>query len=775
MSDAQKQGPADRNTDEAQFETSGRNHNPTALLISGFGSFHTDKDGQKPYTLISMADVRKLVDAPQQVDKARAQWVIPSSLESRVHAEQTKDGQFWALWADVDWKETPPKPMGAVASYVAALTEGADYEVYASRGATEDRQKCRIVIPLGEPLCGRDWIDCQRELNAMLAEAGIEPDAASERPGQLCFLPNRGQWYDTISRRGGAFFDPMTTWAALIADRRRVEAEQAEAVRLEREKAKRRKESLKSSQVGNGAQSLIEVFNQAFHVADILVQAGYAQRGNTFRHPKSETGSFSASVKDGRVHTLSSSDLLFTDAGAHDAFSAFQVLFHQGDLTKALRDAGDNWITIGAESWNQVQRRKFTEDRRAERERVDEPEEDQTESRAKVDYDLSSVPHIEYGLDGFTATGVTIIAGEAGLGKTSSVVPLAAIIAHLVGDPDGLMTLNPVLRRKIVYVTEDSGQVQRLLYGLRQHRSKASEAEFREWFHVVDAKRKDPAELARDIQYWVNAYRYQAGAKLNGFIINPLIVIDTSSASIDLENENDNAEVSRAVSAIKQSINGQGMVWLIAHLAKSITREDVSRLTVRGAGSWMGDANATIFLTQEQNLDGKRFLTLGKKRFEPEYKEIEIRSETFSYHATAPWGQIQHIRYMVCDLIALASNNSRAAQSAKAQAEKYSESIINLLEREYQSTTESGGEWFGMTPTQMEGRGVGKAVNVRQSLAEMTQAGTLNSKTEGYHRTAPTFYWLPTQIRAEYQANKRRRNRDGATTETPEKESHRVL
>lgn len=88
---------------------------------------------------------------------------------------------------------------------------------------------------------------------------------------------------------------------------------------------------------------------------------------------------------------------------------------------------------------------------------------------------------------------------------------------------------------------------------------------------------------------------------------------------------------------------------------------------------------------------------------------------------------------------------------------------FGLLEREYQAVTESGGEWYGMTGKHIVDGVDGKTANVRQSLGEMTQAGTLKYKIEGHHhhKTAPTFYWLPTQSRAEYQAPKKGRSRDG--------------
>ncbi len=73
------------------------------------------------------------------------------------------------------------------------------------------------------------------------------------------------------------------------------------------EKAAKRKANIQDKKGG-----LIQVFNDAFAIEEILILAGYEQCGDTFMHPESESGSYSASVKDGRVHTLSSSDPLFT-------------------------------------------------------------------------------------------------------------------------------------------------------------------------------------------------------------------------------------------------------------------------------------------------------------------------------------------------------------------------------------------------------------------------------------------------------------------------------
>ncbi len=744
-----------------------------AGLISGLGKFHSNKAGDQPYLRVTLADVRKMVDNPPSVDKDQAQWLIPSTLDTRVHAEQEAHGEFWMLWADVDWKALAPKPMSDVAAVVRGLI-GADFEIYASRSATEDRQKCRVLIPLSKPLCGADWIMSQRVLNLLLAEAGIEPDSASEGAGQLLYLPNRGEWYDSISQREGVYFAPVSAWADRIESLRRQDAEAAAAVLAAREEAQKRREAMRAANVGDDAQTLVQAFKAAYTVEDILLQAGYDQQGQRFRHPKSDSGNFSASVKDGRVHTLSSADRLYTGGGgggAHDAFSAFQVLFHQGDIGAALRNAGDKWLMIGAESWNEVSRRKREEGRRAERDAGPGVEQQEPEARQEFDYNLSEVPHIEWGIDGFTSTGLTVIAGEAGLGKTSTVVPLAAAVAHLIYDPNDSFSLNPVLRRKVVYVTEDAGQVQSILYGLRHHRSQASNQEFRDWFHVIESHRKSADELGSDILRWREEFRYTAGQNLNHFVVEPLIIIDTSNANIDLDNENDNAEVGRAIAAIKRAVEGgRGMAWIVAHLPKNVSREDIAKLTPRGASAWVGDVNATVFLISDPALDGKRFLVLGKRRFEPEYTEMEVVSEVHSCVAVTPWGERQNRRYVVCDLKGLTRKDSRAVQAAKAQSESYAKDIVEFLTREYEVAQKDGGAWSGMTGGRIEKGVAGKAANVRQSLAEMVKAGALQSKTEGHHATAPTFYWLPSQNRVSPPNAQKGRSRDEATPKSAQKD-----
>ena len=318
-------------------------------LLSGFGAQHSEK--VRPYATIDLAQIRSMVDDPPSVDKLSAQWFIPSTLLTRAFQAQEREGEFWMLWADLD---EAPLPLDAIAALIEPLA--CNYEIYSSRSATIEMPKCRILISLANSLSGSEWRLSQEVLNDFLQAGGAIPDRANERCGQLCFLPNRGEFYDVRVRRDGNCFDPLTYWASLIAAKRTALLEAERVVQEHREQAQVRKASLSP----RTTPSLIEAFNQAYPVEEILLCAGYEQRGQAFRHPYSQSGSYSASVKDGRVHTLSTSDPLYSDGqGAHDAFGAFTVLFAGGDTAKALKLAGDEWLMIGDESWNTVQRREY--------------------------------------------------------------------------------------------------------------------------------------------------------------------------------------------------------------------------------------------------------------------------------------------------------------------------------------------------------------------------------------------------------------------------------
>ena len=371
--------------------------NTKNLMVSGFGQYHTDEPDSKnrvKYLRISLSGIIALIDSPQKTEKKHSQWLIPSSLPTRCFRSQEQHGRFLMMWADLD--DSPPT-LPDLAESIEVMLSGADYEIYNTSSATISNPKARILIPLRNPLSGADFILAQQILNDRLKVLGIKPDRATERPAQLCYLPNRGEFYGSRSRRQGSLFNPMQTWAAEISAKR--EAIRAAQMALDAAKrtATERRAALKLSDAPN----LVSTFNLVYTPQDWLTTAGYDQRGNSFRHPNSQTGNYSATVKTDssgvlRVNSLSSADPLGTNGqGAHDAFSCFTVLCHSGDHSAALKDAGDNLLTIGGVSFNKaVQRDHMQKEaaKKAQQPPIPPPAQD---NYMEENIDYSSMPDFE--------------------------------------------------------------------------------------------------------------------------------------------------------------------------------------------------------------------------------------------------------------------------------------------------------------------------------------------------------------------------------------------
>jgi RecA-family ATPase len=261
-------------------------------------------------------------------------------------------------------------------------------------------------------------------------------------------------------------------------------------------------------------------------------------------------------------------------------------------------------------------------------------------------------------IPGFVGHGVVVIAGAHGVGKTTVMVPLCLTVAGLHGGE-----LMPCQWRHVVYITEDVEQARRILAGIVGYSGlNISMEQVRERFHLVEAVRLDPAFVATVGR----AYREQFTRTVEGVEVLPLVVLDTKSAVLALENENDNSEASRMMAALKQGFDGLP-VWLIGHVAKpNLNRSDVTGLTSRGASAIEGDANQTMFLVREGDT---RFLVLGKTRFEPKWRELEITSYTASTFELDEFGNLEEVT-MRWGIAAPAQQSRKEASEQAAELAK---------------------------------------------------------------------------------------------------------
>ncbi len=429
-----------------------------AAMVSGMGQYHTNEFDPKnlskklkAYNTITLSQIRQLVDTPQQVEKKYAQWFIPSTWPSRNFRSQEDNGEFWMLWADLDKNPTAIEQVAGVLH--GQIIQGTDFEIYSSRSSSEHNQKARILIPLAQSLNGKDWVLVQEVLNDKLDAIGITPDRASEGAAQLCYLPNRGEYYKSQHQREHILFDPLKRWSVEIEKKRHEVKELDKEIKSAQKAVSDKNRPMASSSTKN----IFEAFNESYTPEDFMLSAGYDRCGNKFRHPGSQSGSFSASIQHDvkgnlRVHSLSSSDPLYTGdsgGGAHDAFSTFCVLKHGGDRNAAIKDAGDNWITVNGVAWNKAKQDEHKQSRDENKAIASEPAlmsdaapgKDEVSQESKPEgnhqFKLISIKElidnpkpIQWVVkDVIEKGGMNLVAGAYGSGKTFVAVDLAFCIA----------------------------------------------------------------------------------------------------------------------------------------------------------------------------------------------------------------------------------------------------------------------------------------------------------------------------------------------------------
>lgn len=325
--------------------TNADNINPTVDntqpgYCSGFGQYHSENHKETPrdYIEVSLAEIISMIRNPPSVTKPEAQWAIFSTLKTREHAEQKKNGKYSILWADID--EVAGKTFLKIAQIAGDCING-DLMAYTSRSATEENQKTRILIRLAAPVTGEQFVILQKILNDKLQAERITPDRVTERAAQICYLPNRGEFYEChIDDKWGAFnSDDWSTEVTLHQ-----EAEKARLIELQaaREAAKRKA----IDRMAAGCKSPIDAFNETHDLDMMLESYGYTKRGTRYCSPNSGSGSAGVSLtSDGsKWLTCHSSDEGIgkaTKTGTMgDAFDLFVYYEQGGDWSAAVKAAG---------------------------------------------------------------------------------------------------------------------------------------------------------------------------------------------------------------------------------------------------------------------------------------------------------------------------------------------------------------------------------------------------------------------------------------------------
>jgi hypothetical protein len=228
---------------------------------------------------------------------------------------------------------------------------------------------------------------------------------------------------------------------------------------------------------------------------------------------------------------------------------------------------------------------------------------------------LGSVEAPEFVLDGVLAAGAVVFAGERGLGKTSVLLPMMMAVAGVIDYP-----IKASIRRRVFYVTEDIEQARRIIAAMHKHGLiKVDEQELQKMFRLCPAHRIPMDEAICYPKTLVGDYQLNECLDGSTYKAPPVVVLDTVNATLQINELNDNSEISQAISRLREAFGTIPLI-MVGHVPKA-SRGDANKATFNGAGAWENDTQQTLYLVQER---GQRYLVMGKKRFIPNYSEYLI-------------------------------------------------------------------------------------------------------------------------------------------------------
>ena len=228
--------------------------------------------------------------------------------------------------------------------------------------------------------------------------------------------------------------------------------------------------------------------------------------------------------------------------------------------------------------------------------------------------------------------------------------------------------LKATIRRHVVYVSEDVEQVQRILMAMRTNGQLIDdEVEIEKRFKLVPAARMKAQEITKLKPHLEDLWDHNDRVDGGNYCASPVLVLDTTNATIDLDNISDNSEVSKAVSTLREGLNPINVI-LVGHIAKS-QRSDIKSISFVGAGAWEGDTQQNLYLVSEDNC---RYLVLGKKRFETDVREYLLHSHCADMQGVNKLGEVKEMRcyYSVPEPISDSLKAERKAEQKRDSADR---------------------------------------------------------------------------------------------------------
>jgi hypothetical protein len=506
--------------------------------------------------------------------------------------------------------------------------------VYSSSGASQDKRKWRVLLPLGAPISGEDYEAAQSAFFYLLRQHGIVADGALARCGQPIYLPNiplakRGPdlkplFYDFEIVRGSNVFltdsSPITQEVERREEQRRLANEQAEIGRRQREqqRAERR------LQHPNDANP-VDVFNESHSIADLLLKYVYERRGSSdhYRSRYQSSGSYATQNFGTHWVSLSGSDAAAAIGRAKsmgdnaycygDAFDLFAHYEHQGDFKAAVRAYGaeikppigagsePSNIPVGPlDDFDYVAPKvvdHILHESDPQKDYIDIPMGEQEPPAPAAewpvpfdDFDEASVPVRRwiYGHH-YLRSFLSAFAAAGGVGKTSALT--AEAIAISVGRPLLGEPVHEQCNVWIINLEDPYEELQRRVLATMKHydvkpdeiRGKLFVSAGRDFSLKFGTQTRDGVipnvalveYMIRKIKEW----------NIGMIFIDPLVAAHNV-------NENDNGAVNAIVGEIRRVADEANCSICLVHHIRKGNGEDAGIDSVRGAGSLIGAVRA---------------------------------------------------------------------------------------------------------------------------------------------------------------------------------------
>jgi hypothetical protein len=573
----------------------------------------------------TLRDIARKVLQPVALPKNEAPWFILSTLRSREASAQAERGHYVGVALDFDEVSDYQVLLDCLETKLGTMV----YLAYSTKSATKDNQRLRVVIPFDAPIDGQTYkrfVECFYD---DLKADGFEPDECVKKIAQVSFMPNSGEFYEWVIHDGynkncgeptlnpdeldldfneAMLFNPLELYAARIereSDQDKIDDQLEKIVaRQRRTLAKERKQP--------DMQSPIDWFNAITPIDELLTSHGYDRQGDKFRHPQSESKSFSGVVFDNspapsRYFTLSTRDKLYAEDQSRDAFDVFTILQFGGDRQAAIKDVAAQMRSI-----NRTQ---------SPSEPSQQPTEVPTCDLTIKAFDaVSELPKREFievnNCKIYSRGFLTLLGGAGGTGKSalSIVEELSIATGYDLFDPERKPLECGALNVWTMCLEDDESEHRRRVMAAAQYYN--VDLKQLEGRYFVTYRNDSPVTLVRSTGHSATVVTPQSD-QIKRIIKQHNIALLVADPFVNTHevNENDNGAMNRVVSewrAIGQETNCA--IGLTHHLRKTNGMGEVSVDDLRGAGSLKDAARIARIVANPTKEEAERDLQVHPDR-----------------------------------------------------------------------------------------------------------------------------------------------------------------